>query len=458
MASIRRIPGQSPPKPRTQIPWGRVALGLLAVVVALYAWAWWRAFGAVDSELARWSSLISVERGAVVLGPTGRIGIRDVVIRGAGAPADAPRVEIGSVAVASGGGLGAFGRLLAGTSPAAAGSARLSLRRVVAVPAASADPFGLVDRYAIFPFDFAGCGASSAAAFAGFGAAPLDGDLTVQRSGDGAEVRVRADSRGLAELNIELRLDELGGGGWATALRSARLRGARADVVDRGFAAARNQHCASTLGVRPNVALDRHIDGVREWFGGRHAEPAAPLLAVYRRLAEQGGTLEINLRPRRPLPLAGFGDLPLRDFSLHFGGTARVEGMVPATLALSPTAMPEREPSAVAAVVDAPLVALSAAAEVAGAALNAVPAQIQFRPGQTLDYEKLESIPGAMLSITSTLGVTRRGRLVRYTRAGIEVELDAADGGFRLSMPRDTIRQIVLVANPPLDAAPAGRP
>jgi hypothetical protein len=457
MASIRRLPGQSPPQPRKQVPWGRVALGVLAVVVALYGWAWWRALGAVDAELKRWSFLVSVERGAVVLGPTGRIGIRDIVVRGPGASADGPQVKIGSVTLASDGGLGAFGRLLAGTSPPSGGPARLLLRRVVALPGAGAEPFGLVDRYVIFPFDFAGCGAASAAAFPGFAAGSLDADFTLQRSAGGAEVRLRATSAGLADVNVEVRLDEVGSGDWATALRSARLRGARAEVTDRGFAAARNQHCASTLGVRPNVALDRHIDGVREWFAGRHAEPAAPLFAVYRRFAAEGGTLEINLRPRRPLPLADFGNIPLRDFSLHFGGTARIAGMVPATLALSPTAMSEREPSAIAAAVDAPLIALSAAAEVAATKPAEVPTQLQFRPGQSLDYEKLESIPGAMLSITSTLGVTRRGRLVRYTRVGIELELDAAEGGFRLSMPRDTIREIVLLANPPLEAAPAGR-
>lgn len=458
MASIRRLPGQLPPKPRPPVPWGRIALALLVLLGALYAWAWWRAVDAVDTEIGRWSSWVSVDRGAVVLGPTGRVAIREVVIRGAGAPADAARLEIGSAVVTAGPGSGVFRHLLTGAPLRATGPVRVALRGVVARPAAGAAPFGLVDRYAVFPFDFAGCGAASAGTFPGFAATGLDADLALARTNDGAEVRLRASLRGLSEVNVELRLDELGGGGWATALRSARLRGARADVADRGFATARNQHCATTLGVPSAAVLDRHLAGVREWFGDRHTEPAAPLAAVYRRLAEQGGTLEVNLRPRRPLPLAAFGDMPLRDFSLHFGGTARVEGMVPATLALAPTAMPEREPGAAAAAVDAPLVALSAAGEVAGARPNAVPAQVQLRPGQELEYERLESIPGAAIAVTSTLGVTRRGRLVRYTRAGIEVELDAADGGFRLSMPRDTIRRIVLVANPPLEAAPAGRP
>jgi hypothetical protein len=457
MASIRRLPGQVPPKPRKAVPWGRVALALLVLAGAVYGWAWWRAFGAVDAELARWSALVSVERGAVVLGPTGRIGIREVVIRGAGAPADAARVEVGNVVVAAGGGAGTFRRLITGAGSTGAGPVRLSLRGIRAVPGPGAEPFGLVDRYAVFPFDFAGCGATAAASFPAFSSRAPDADLTLQRSGEGAEVRLRVLTDGLVDANIELRLDGLGGGDWSSALASARLRGARADVVDRGFATARTQHCASTLAVAPATAVDRHLAGVRGWFAARHAEPAAPLLAVYRRLVEQGGTLEVNLRPRRPLPLAAFGDMPLRDFSLHFGGTARVEGLVPATLALAPTALPERDPAAAAAVVDAPLVALSAAAELAGAKPDAVPAQIQFRPGQALDYESLEKIPGATLAVTSTLGVTRRGRLVRYTRAGIEVELEAADGGFRLSMPRDTISRIVLVANPPLDAAPSGR-
>lgn len=461
MASIRRLPGQVPPKPRRSLPWGRLALGMLVLLGTFYAAAWWRAAKLVDAEFERWSHLVTIERGTVELGPTGRIGVRGLVVRAAGSPPDAARVRVGRVVVDFGGGFGLFGRLLAGTVGPGSDSFRATFARLTMEPAAGAAPLGLIDRWVLFPFDLAGCGDGapvSLDSLSGLSGTAIDGELVVDRKGDGAELRLQATSHAIADMSAEIRLDEIGAGNWANALRRARLRGARFGIVDHGFAALRNQHCASLLGRGPGAAVDRHVAAVREWFAKHHAEPAAPLLAVYRRLAERGGALEVNLRPRRPLPLAEFADLPLRDFSLHFGGTARVDGLVPATLALTPTALPEREPASVAAVVDAPLVALSAAAEVAGAKPDAVPAQIQFRPGQTLDYENLEKIPGASLAVTSTLGVTRRGRLVRYTRAGIELELDAADGGFRLSMPRDTITRIVLIANPPLDAAsPSGR-
>ncbi len=456
MASIRRLPGQASPLVRRAPPWGGIALGLLAVLTGLYAWGWWRAAQAVDAELARWSALVSVSRGPVVLGPTGRIGVRDVVVSAAGSSPDAPRVRIGNAILDTGAGPRMFSRLLSGATEPASGSFRMLLRRVVMEPGMDSGTGGLVDRWVLFPFDLAGCGegpGASLAALPGMANASIDAELRVERRADTADVRLRATSHAIADLTVELRLDEIGRGSWSAALRGARLRGARLEVVDRGFAALRNRHCAALLGVPEPAAIDRHLAGVRDWFAAYHAEPAAPLLAVYRRLAERGGILEANFRPRRPLPLSTFSDMALRDFSVHFGGTARVEGMVPATLALTPTALPDREPVAV----DAPLVALSAAAEIAGARPDAVPAQIQFRPGQVLDYEKLEVLRGATLAITSTLGVTRRGRLVHYTRVGIEVELDAADGGFRLSMPRDTIRQVVLVANPPLDAAPASR-
>jgi hypothetical protein len=460
MASIRRLPNQLPPKPRRAPPWGRIALGVLVVLAATYAWAWWQATAAVDAEIGRWSSVVNVERGAVVLGPTGRVGVRDLVIRGSGAPSDGARVRIGNAVVDPGAGFGLLRWLTTDSTGPASGSFRVLLRRVVMEPGAGGPEFGLVSRWVLFPFDLAGCGSGSAAsitALPGIANAAIDIDLVMDRKGETADVRLRATSHAIADLAIELRIDEVGRGSWASALRGARLRGARLDIVDHGFAALRNRHCSAALGVGEDIAMERHLAGVREWFSARHAEPAVPLLAVYRRLAERGGVLEANFRPRRPLPLVELGDMPLRDFSTHFGGTARVEGLVPATLILTPLSLPDRAQPQPAAV-DGPLVALSAAAEVAGAKPGAVPAQIQFRPGEVLQYESLEAIPGATLSITSTLGVTRRGRLVRYTRAGIELELDPGDGGFRLSMPRDTIRQIVLVANPPLDAAPAGRP
>jgi hypothetical protein len=460
MASIRKLPGHVPPKPRRSPSWGRIALVLLALVTALYAWAWWRATQAVDAELARWSPLVDLERGVVVLGPTGRIGVRELVVRATGAPRDGARVRIGNAIVDVGAGPRLFGRLLAGEFGPASGSFRLILRRVVMEPGAGAAPLGLVDRWVLFPFDLAGCGGgagASLAALPGLSGTAVDAELAIDRRDDSADVRLRATSHAIADLAIELKLDAVGRGSWFSALQGARLRGARLEIVDHGFAAVRNRHCAATLGVAEPAAIDRHVAGVRDWFAARHAEPAAPLLAVYRRLAERGGTLEANFRPRRPLPLVEFADMPLRDFSVHFGGTARVEGLVPATLALSPLLIPDRAPVPAAAV-DAPLVALSAAAEVAGARPGAPPPPaLRFRVGQTLEYTDLESLVGAGLAVTSTLGVTRRGRLVRYTRAGIEVELDAGDGGFRLSMPRDTIRSVVLLSNPPLDAAPTGR-
>jgi hypothetical protein len=441
-----------------------VAPGVIALVAAVfvggvYAFAWWRASQAVDAELERWASLFAIERGPVVLGPTGRIGVRDLVLRAAGSAPDGASVRIGQAIFDGGGGFGTFGRLLAGASRPSSGSFRMILRDVSLRPAPNAAPLGLGDRFVLFPFDLAGCGAGDSlriTSIPGLSRGALDGELVVERKGEAAEVRLRGTSHGIADLALELRIDELGGGSWPSALRTARLRGARFDVVDHGFAQGRNRHCAAVLGVDEATAIDRHLDGVRAWFAARHAEPAAPLLAVYRRLAERGGTLEVNLRPRRPIRLVEFADMPLRDFSLHFGGTARVEGLVPATLALTPLAMPERERTQPAAI-DAPLVALSAAAEVAGAKPgDPVPAAMRFAPGQRLAYEDLESLVGATLAVTSDLGMTRRGRLERYTRAGIEIQLDAADGGFRLTMPRDSVRSIVLVANPPLEpAAPA---
>lgn len=459
MASLRRIPGQVARKPRPRLSWGQIALIVAALVGGLFGFAAWRAIKAVDAEIARWSNIVSIERGSVVLGPTGRIGIDDLVLRAAGASGDVPRVTVESARITAGGAFSVFRALITGAEPGNSVPLRIELTNVAPQPGTDPVAGGLFDRYVLFPFDFAGCGTgqvASIAALPGIAEGRVDIDVYATRKGEEADIRLSGTSHEIADLLLELRLDGVSAGGWAQGLRGARLRGARFDVLDHGFASARNRHCAVAQNIDEAAALERHIAGVREWFATRYVEPAPPLLGAYRRLAEQGGTLEVNLRPRRPLPLAAFANMPLRDFSVSFGGTARVEGMVPATLALTPLALPPGVAEA-AAPADGQLVQLSAAAEVAGASPSAVPGAIRFNPGQRLEFEDLAGLVGATITVTSDLGVTRRGKLAHYTRAGIEVELDTNNGGFRMSMPRSSLRSIVLVSNPPLEAAPTAR-
>lgn len=459
MASIRRIPGQVPRKPRQRLSWGQVALIVAALVGGLFGFAAWRAIKAVDAEIARWSHIVSIGRGSVVLGPTGRIGIDDLVLRAAGASGDVPRVTVESARITAGGTFAVFRALIFGAEAGNSVPLRIELTNVTPQPGPDPVAGGLLDRYVLFPFDLAGCGtgrAASIAALPGLADGRVDIDLYASRRGEEADIRLTATSHAIADLMLELRLDGVSAGAWAQGLRGARLRGARFDLLDHGFASARNRHCAVAQNIDEAAALERHIVGVREWFAARHVEPAPSLLGAYRRVAEQGGTLEVNLRPRRPLPLASFPEMSLRDFSVNFGGTARVEGLVPATLALTPLALPPGADVA-AAPVDAQLVQLSAAAEIAGASPSSVPGAIRFNPGQRLEFEDLERLVGATITVTSDLGVTRRGKLAHYTRAGIEVDLDANNGGFRMSMPRDSLRSIVLVSNPPLEAAPTAR-
>lgn len=459
MASIRRVPGANPRKPRHQLSPGQGALILLALLGGLFGFAAWRATKAVDAEISRWAHVVAIERGSVVLGPTGRIGVEDLVFRAPGAVGDVPRVSITHARISAGGPWTVFRSLIAGAVSGNSVPVKIELTGVSLLPGANPTPGRLVDRFVLFPFDMVGCGTGSVATIAdvpGIAEGQLDIEINASRRGAEAEVRFNAASHAIADALLELRLDGVDAGTWAQGLRGARLRGARFDLVDHGFAPARNRHCAVAQNIEESAAVERHVAAVREWFAARYVEPAAPLLGVYRRLAEKGGTLEVNLRPRRPLPLSDFGAMPLRDFSANFGGTARVEGIVPATLSMSPLALPQGD-GAPAAPGSTALVQLSAAAEIAGANAASVPAAIRFVSGQALEFDDLASLVGATISVTSTLGVTRRGVLAHYTRAGIEVDLARGDGGFRMSMPRDSIRSIVLVANPPLETAPSIR-
>lgn len=469
MPSIRSSPSARRPKrPPAPTPWPRVIIGLVVFIAALYGYAWWRADQAVGAGLERWEQWVVIERGITVLEPNGSLVVRDLSIYPRGAdPARAPKLVARNARLSLGGPFAALGTLLFGQETSIWSPLAIDLEHARLIPAADSGPNALIDDYVVAPFDLAGCGEArwtgSTRSGVGIGDEASDVAIRVEREGDNATARFRITSHGLADLLVELRLDALPPASLATALRSARLRGARIEVTDYGFQIARNRWCAEQIKVSEDAFAERHVAAVRDWFGERFAEPAVPMLAVYREFATKGGAIEVNLRPRRPLALADFRTMALRDFSTFFGGTARIEGQVPATLAIAPLALPSIvDPVATA---DASLTSVSAAAELseraraatAAAAGDTAPAKVEVRrsPGQTLAFPDLEQLVGASVAVTTRLGVERRGRIVRYTNAGIELELDAGSGGFVLSVPRDAARRIVLLQNPPVVDAEA---
>ena len=60
-------------------------------------------------------------------------------------------------------------------------------------------------------------------------------------------------------------------------------------------------------------------------------------------------------------------------------------------------------------------------------------------------YAELEQHVGDQLLIRTIHDTSRRGTLTRFTNVTLTLKLDAALGGIELSVPRETIRELLLV-------------
>ena len=73
--------------------------------------------------------------------------------------------------------------------------------------------------------------------------------------------------------------------------------------------------------------------------------------------------------------------------------------------------------------------------------------------GHVVDYASLENQVGATLVIETEFKTTRRGTLVKYTNPTLTLKLGPEAGSVDLSVPRESIRKIMLVDPAPGAAA-----
>ena len=72
---------------------------------------------------------------------------------------------------------------------------------------------------------------------------------------------------------------------------------------------------------------------------------------------------------------------------------------------------------------------------------------VEAKPvGEVVQYESLESRVGQQLVIETTLKTVRRGTLIKYTQPGLTMQLGPEAGSIELSVPRETIKTITVLA------------
>jgi len=66
--------------------------------------------------------------------------------------------------------------------------------------------------------------------------------------------------------------------------------------------------------------------------------------------------------------------------------------------------------------------------------------------GEAVEYPALESRVGQEIVIETTLKTVRRGKLIKYTQPVLTLQLGPESGSIELSVPRETIKSITVVA------------
>jgi hypothetical protein len=69
--------------------------------------------------------------------------------------------------------------------------------------------------------------------------------------------------------------------------------------------------------------------------------------------------------------------------------------------------------------------------------------------GEPIEYDALETRVGETVSIDTTFRTTRTGKLIKWTRPALTVEMGTADNPMVLTVPKETIKSITIMTPPP---------
>ena len=77
---------------------------------------------------------------------------------------------------------------------------------------------------------------------------------------------------------------------------------------------------------------------------------------------------------------------------------------------------------------------------------KAAPAEPAKPLAHVVEYAELEHHLGDTIVVETTLDTVRRGKLVKYTNPGITLQLGPENGSIELDIPRETVRNVSVVA------------
>ena len=285
------------------------------------------------------------------------------------------------------------------------------------------------------PYDAVGCGVKLLTP-ANLGEMGLpsarNASLSLQRL-DEAKSRLQYEvlTPGVGQLQMNFTITMPRPLAWSNiivAMFAAQATDISMSMKDLGFVKMRNEFCARKAGVPTVAFLDFHMRGLAQRLaeGGDQVNPGT--LASYREFARDGGSLTLASVNARPVNLADFVALGRLEKMNSMPITIRHDDSAPVTFSYE---------SGVANVTAALPAASATVAAPAAASIAAT------MPEGDIEYSKLKSMIGAHVEFSTLNGLRRRGTLVSYSPYMSVLKLDVAEGGFILSVPADSITQVL---------------
>jgi hypothetical protein len=431
----------------------------------LYALAWWRIDAAINTQVEALSAVAEVQRGRTFFNHRGEVGFAGFSLAPRAAGLESTRLRADRVVLQTPGLWWLLKASVLGLPERLPRNLGLRLHNFEAEGLPQAQEAGIVGVFSAMPFEAAGCnvGAFSRSDLRQLGLPDSDTVLSLQ---------VEHSEAGIVNFAVDLGAQGVGQMQWRMGLSMPAASGMRADAlvhaqlvnlsltfIDQGFIAARNGWCMDRVTTSLADFNREHTEAVRRQLRTIGLQPDADLLAAYARFAADGGEFRVETRPSGAtglLQLAAMDGDALRQALAPY---VRSTGSEPVRFAFARvTPMSLRDQQVAAQVAKARLedgVPLDPVLEEVVSDPPRIPVPRPTPPqiplpasDGSIAYADLAPYIGREIEVRTLWGSRRRGTLVDYAQARMLLRLPAAQGGFDLTVPAETVLEVRI-----LDAA-----
>jgi hypothetical protein len=440
--------------------WIRLLITRILLPIGLLAGLlWWRIDVAVDKQFKPLEQIADVRRGRTFFNLQGEVGVAQLSLSPRAGAAEPISLRTGRIALQTPGLWWLIRASLFGVPDELPRRLGISVANLEVEGRAQGPEAGFIGAFSAIPMEAAGCNADL------WTRADLR-EMGLPASDTVLQASFEHSDAGIVTLSTELATPGVGrmqgrlaisvpsaGAVRADGLVQGRLVELSLGFVDEGFIAARNRYCTTRVTTSLADFNRIHSDAVTGLLRTVGLRPDADLLRAYAHFASEGGELRIETRPSSNLGLLQLAGMDREALWQALAPYVRVTGVDPVRLAfvfvrpMSLRAQQRAAEIAAARLLDGvPLdpdmaEVVSEPPRVPSPEPPVVPVPMPERDGR-IDYADLAPYVGRELRVATIYGSARRGTLLDYAKARLVLRLPDSQGGFDLTVPAETVREI----------------